>query len=327
MQSRLGYFSSVALVIAFGGLGSLSARAEGLELTGRWWTPLGVMKFSQKGVKVTGIVSWKCKVCPFKRGEKVLKGVLLEDSLSGRVRYCLKGKQCNSDGWAPLVMLVAREGRVLSGAAYFKPTKCRVGGKGKKDGIVMRKLRRKPKKPKPKPKPKDLEIPEPPDPGKAAIEDKDGPMEAEVEALDPRAYRKNSGTWQANMEAGAQFMGNGFFERARRKFRQAIDLDPTRPEAFNGIGVTYYARHDHEEALRWYKKSLEVNPDFGDAYYNMACIYSLKKKPNLAFRYLNIAALNGFIQPRVLAEDPDLNNLRSDSRYKKLMRKMRKRAG
>ena len=128
------------------------------------------------------------------------------------------------------------------------------------------------------------------------------------------------------MEAGAQFMNNGFFERARRKFRQAIDLDPTRPEAFNGIGVTYYARNDYEEALRWYKKGLEVDANFGDAYYNMACIYSLKKKPNLAFRYLHIAALNGFVQPKVLAEDSDLDNLRSDPRYKKIVQQMRRGA-
>ena len=104
MKSRLDFSSSVVLAVALGGLWSLPARADGITITGRWWTPLGVMKISQKGKKVTGTVSWKCKVCPFKRGEKVFRGVLLEDSLSGRMRYCLKGKQCKGDGWAPLVM-------------------------------------------------------------------------------------------------------------------------------------------------------------------------------------------------------------------------------
>ena len=121
-----------------------AGRAGGFSLSGRWWTPLGVLKLSQQGKQVTGRVSWRCKVCPFKRGQPVFKGTLLEDSLAGRIRYCLKGKKCRGDGWAPLVLLVAREGRVLSGAAHFKPTQCRIGGRGKADGIVMRKLRRRP---------------------------------------------------------------------------------------------------------------------------------------------------------------------------------------
>ncbi len=344
------------------------AGAGGLSLSGRWWTPLGVLKMSQQGKQVTGRISWRCKVCPFKRGQPVFKGTLLEDSLAGRIRYCLKGEKCRGDGWAPLVLLVAREGRVLSGAAHFKPTECRIGGRGKADGIVMRKLRRRPRRPKKPPKQAggdetdktdktgpdktDKTGPDKTDKsdegdegdregsgddsgagpqrqdqqaGLGTVADGDQTLEAEVKGPDPERYAHNTDDWQSVMEQGAVHMGNGFFERARRRFRQATKLDPTRPEAYNGIGVTYYARNDYQEALRWYKKALEVEPNFGDAYYNMACIYALQRKKNLAFRYLHIAALNGFVQPDVLAQDPDLNNLRDDPRYQKILRQMQRR--
>jgi len=320
------------LLLSAGLLLPTSAEAGSAKLNGRWWTPLGVMRISQTGKKVEGKVNWRCKVCPFKRREVIFKGVLLEDSLSGRIRYCLKGKDCKGDGWAPLVMLVAREGRVLSGAAYFKPSNCAIGGKGKKDGIVMRKLRKR----KPKPKPKvDAGTPVKAD-GKVAagvaprqpevVDEQGEAMEPEVQALDPNVYVGNAKSWQEAMEKGAGQMEAGFFERGRRLFMQATKLDPTRPEATNGIGVTYYARHDYEEALRWYKKALEIDSSFGDAYYNMACIYSLQRKKDLAFRYLHIAALNGFVQPAVMTADPDLNNLRSDKRYKKILDQMVKKA-
>jgi hypothetical protein len=311
----------------------ISAMAQSFNLDGRWWTPLGVMRVSQVGAKVKGIVSWKCETCSFKRGDEIFKGVLVEDSISGQFRFCYKGKGCPGDGWAPLVMLVAREGKLLSGAAHFNAKEsCKIGGKGDGDGVVMRKLRPvtpKPKEPlQQKEQPVDGGIPVVSDPSiqkqpvVSTVDESGQSMEAEVRPADARNYEKNQGDWRGRMEEAKSHMENGFFERARKKFIEASDLDPTRPEAFNGVGVTYYARGDYDEALNWYKKSLEVNPNFGDAYYNMACIYSLMKKKPLAFQYLHIAALNGFIEHQAMEQDPDLNNLRSDQEYQEIFKEM-----
>jgi Flp pilus assembly protein TadD len=321
-RTRGALFGTVLLCLCMGF--SLPARAQGIKMSGKWACKLGVIRLYQKGKKVTGKLIWaNKKTCPFKRGDRVLKGVLLEDSLSGQWRYCLKGGECRGDKWAPVVMLVARAGKLLSGAAHFKATECGIGGKGKGDGVVIRKLKRKPPKP-----------PESKDAGTkvAAVEpqpgmvDEDGqPLEEEVKPLDPKEYEKNAGTWRENMEQAVAHMGSGFFERARKNFKKATGLDPTRPEAFNGIGVTYYARGDYEEALRWYKKALEVDPNFGDAYYNMACIYSLMKKKALAFRYLHIATLNGYAEFQAMEADEDLNNLRGDKRYRDILKAMKKK--
>ena len=300
----------------------LQVHAQGIKLGGKWASRLGVMRLYQEGKKVTGKLIWVSKTCPFKKGDQVLKGVLLEDSLSGQFRYCLRGKECQGSDWAPLVMLVARGGRVLSGAAHFKPTECSVGGKGRGDGVVVRKVRRRPPKP-PGPKPGDTRTAPVDKPGPQMLDEDGQPLEEEIKPLNPEDFKKNQGTWREQMESGQGFMERGFFERARRMFKKATELDPTRPEAYNGIGVTYYARGDYEEALSWYKLSLEVDPNFGDAYYNMACIYSLMKKNSLAFRYLHIAVLNGFVEHQAMQQDPDLNNLRSDVRYQEILKKMK----
>jgi hypothetical protein len=300
--------------------------AQQVKLEGRWWSPLGVVTLSQSGMNVVGRLPVKCAVCPFPSGEEVFKGVLLEDSLTGQIRYCFKGgKDCQGDGWAPLVMLIAREGKVLSGAAHYKATECKVGGKEQGDGVVMRKLKPAPPPTKTTPKPAAVDGGTPGEPGKESVKDEHGQaMEAEVRPADPKTFEKNAGTWRSNMDEAKGFMDNGFFERARKKFFEASELDPTRPEAYNGIGVTYYARGDYEEALNWYKKSLEVNPNFADAYYNMACIYSLQKKLALAFNYLNISALEGFVDRDTAEQDADLNNLRADPQYQEIISKMQK---
>ncbi len=298
------------------------ASGQATELGGKWATRMGVIRVSQQGKKVSGKLIWVSTTCNFKKGDVILRGIVLEDSLSGKWRYCLKGKECNGIEWAPMVMLVARAGRVLSGAAHYADTQCTIGGKGKGDGLVIRKLRPRPPKP----------AVEKADAGTIVVEEKTEPMldengnqmEEEVKPLDPKDYQKYAGDWKTLMKQGAAQMNAGFFERARKYFYQATEKDPTRPEAFNGIGVTYYARGDYEEALSYYKKALEVDPNFSDAYYNMACIYSLLKKKSLAFRYLHIAALNGYAEHEAMEQDSDLANLRSDKRYREILDKMKK---
>ena len=86
------------------------------------------------------------------------------------------------------------------------------------------------------------------------------------------------------------------------------------------MGVTFRMRNDQEAALEWYKKSLAVNPDFGDAYYNMACVYALQGKKDLALRYLQIAALNGYASAEGIDEDPDLAALHDEPAYQALLK-------
>ena len=73
-------------------------------------------------------------------------------------------------------------------------------------------------------------------------------------------------------------------------------------------------------ALDWYKKALAVDPDFGDAYYNMACVYAVRGQKDLALRYLQIAALNGYASAEGIDADPDLSTLHDEAGYRALLK-------
>jgi superkiller protein 3 len=136
----------------------------------------------------------------------------------------------------------------------------------------------------------------------------------------PAAAKTRRERARALMRDGAAWLREGNFESARGQFLAAVDVDPALPEAYNGVGVTFRMRNDQEAALDWYKKSLAVNPDFGDAYYNMACVYALQGKKDLALRYLQIAALNGYASAEGIDEDPDLESLRDEPAYRALLK-------
>jgi hypothetical protein len=251
-------------------------------VAGDYDTPLGRVRVAGDGTSFTGTLVAPKGPCRFAPGAEVLKGTLLDDSLAGQVRLCLTGC-AEAEAWAGAVLLVGP--KALSGAAHVKPG-CRAPVLGQRGGLAFQRA--------------------PPPGARRAV---------------PRAP-----TGQARAQAkdllrdGAAWLGEGNFERARKRFQEAIALDGRIPEAFNGVGVTFRMRNDLGAALAWYKKALAVDPDFGDAYYNMACVYALQGQPELALRYLQIAAMNGYATAEGIDEDPDLEPLRDEPAYRALVR-------
>ena len=157
---------------------------------------------------------------------------------------------------------------------------------------------------------------------KAPLGKKGGLAFVRVEATAKKAMPDSATRAKAReiMRDGAAWLGEGSFEAARRRFLEAIELDGGIPEAYNGVGVTYRMRDDLPRALDWYKKALTVDPDFGDAYYNIACVYALEGHKELALRYLQIAAMNGYATAEGIDGDPDLEAVRDEPAYRALVR-------
>jgi hypothetical protein len=220
----------------------------------------------------------------------VLKATLLDDSLAGEVRLCQTGCAA-TEAWAKGVLLVGVKG--FSGAVHVAAG-CQAPV-GKNGGLAF--TRAAPARPAGSPAPK-VKPPPPPPPATAGA----------VEQA------------RAAMRDGATWLGEGNFEKARARFEEAVALAPRLPEAYNGVGVSYRGRGDFKAALDWYKKALAIDPDFGDAYYNMACVYALSGQPDLALRYLQIAAVNGYATAEGIGEDPDLASLRELKAYQALVR-------
>ena len=309
------------------------------KLEGTWQMPIGKVKIKLENDSIIGIVTDSEKACNIKNGTTVVTGSLFEDNFSGNMKFCLQPIgtiECPPDNWAFVVLLISNDFQSMSGTFHIESKGCKPKGiKG--NGIKLIKI-------------KDIEssvaitkssdekvkiskktkinidnnlvakINENSESSKPQKPVYIGPVSSNGEKLyNPLKYGSNEAIIEKIMNEGNNYLNEGYFERARKEFLKVIELDPLRAEAYNGVGVTFYARKFYDDALKWYKKSLTANPDFSDAYYNMACIYSLTNEVELSIRYLKIAILNGFIDYEIIKKDPDLSRVRSTSEFKQIV--------
>jgi tetratricopeptide (TPR) repeat protein len=254
------------------------------QVAGAYDSPLGRVAIELRGASAVGTLVEPSAQCPFPAGEEVLRATLLDDSLAGKVRVWLRGEGCAREAWASAVLLASAGG--LSGAVHLEEKGC-TGPLGEKGGLSLT---------------------------RAAA----GGARPAVRPAGARDGRRERA--QALLRDGAAWLQEGSFEAARKRFLEAAELDPRIPEALNGVGVTYRMRNELGAALDWYKKALAVDPDFGDAYYNMACVYALQGEKELALRYLQIAALNGYATAEGIDGDPDLAALHDEAAYRALVK-------
>lgn len=83
-------------------------------------------------------------------------------------------------------------------------------------------------------------------------------------------------------------------------------------------GIKHLEARNFERAEKSFKKVLKVDDTNRVALYNLACVYSLWKKLDLAFKYLEKSIRAGFRDLDHIDRDADLDNLRDDPRYKVL---------
>jgi hypothetical protein len=277
------------------------------SLSGQWQTLVGTISIREKGGDVVGTLTKAAANVPIKKGTVVLNGARIEDNVTGEITVALTGPDCPATATTMVVLLVAADRNSLSGAVHLPKPACNVPGLSAGRGLRITRVAT-PAKPKPtmqglptKPKGETAAAPA------AAPEDETPRGKAAI---------------AARMKQGLQLLQDGHAEQSRRAFLSVIKADPTVVEAYNGVGVTFWRRSQYDEALAWYKKALDLNPDFGDVYYNIACIYSLKQKKPLALRYLKIALLNGYIKNNAVEDllaDDDLANIRDDPEFKLLL--------
>ncbi len=336
MRANVAWVLGVALVpsVAWGALG------------GRYDTPLGPVDLKVAKGKVTAMATGDGGPCAFKKGQTILKGGMLDDSVSGKLSMCTDG--CgNQDAF--VVLLVAQNGDLLSGAVQLKDKKCKLPLAGKgiafaraaksgKGAQPVAKAARVKKQPaaqaastpsKGKTDPNGTAASAAPAPAAAeepapATDVKEKDVAAPFANWNPEAASRGGGEGGRKVALmrgrdAAKALNSGQFEAARPLLMEALRADPGYAEGYNMMGVTYYARDSYDDALDWYKKALTANPDFGDAYYNIACIYAVEGKKPLALRYLRIALLNGYTQKEAIQKDPDLDPLREDPEYKEIM--------
>jgi len=92
-----------------------------------------------------------------------------------------------------------------------------------------------------------------------------------------------------------------------------------RGRAHSAVALMLSQIHKHDEALERYFKAAELAPDDPMAHYNLACSYALLKRPEEAFKHLNLSVDKGYSHWEWLRLDGDLASLRTDARWKSLL--------
>ncbi len=79
------------------------------------------------------------------------------------------------------------------------------------------------------------------------------------------------------------------------------------------------------EGLAVDKRLVHLRPNDSLAHYNLACSYSLLKKPDLSIKTLRRAVELGYRDFRYIREDHDLDAIRQDPRFRQLLREFESR--
>lgn len=94
---------------------------------------------------------------------------------------------------------------------------------------------------------------------------------------------------------------------------------PRDGEEWFGRGYQMHSADRYPEAIEAFKRAIDLGHRKATAMYNIACGYSLLNDKENALVWLQRALDNGFDQTGLVADDSDLDPLRSDARFKKII--------
>ncbi len=123
-------------------------------------------------------------------------------------------------------------------------------------------------------------------------------------------------------ERATELMSSQEFVKAAELFQKVVEQDPENGMAWFRLGYSLHASGDLAKAIPAHKKASSFERLAAISTYNLACAYSLKKQIDKAFEALEKSIELGMDDVDQLEQDTDLDNLRDDERYAKLLKKM-----
>lgn len=108
---------------------------------------------------------------------------------------------------------------------------------------------------------------------------------------------------------------------AEIELNQALENSPNLVDAWLNRGVVFMALGKLNKAEEDLKKAISIDGKSSAAHYNLACLYSVMNKQDLAADSLNAALQNGFSSIDSLRDDPDLSGLRKTKEFRHVLEK------
>lgn len=106
-------------------------------------------------------------------------------------------------------------------------------------------------------------------------------------------------------------------EEATTRFESYLKRHPDSGRGWSNLGYAGLAAENDRQAVRAYRKALDLGYRKPATMYNLACAHARLKEKDAAFAWLDKAVEAGFSSYRRIEDDDDLFNLRRDPRFGK----------
>ena len=125
-------------------------------------------------------------------------------------------------------------------------------------------------------------------------------------------------------ELGNLHRRHGQVNEAIAQYQKALSVQPESARVLNSLAVMHAVRGEYDNALSLLKKMAKLQPDNSDVSYSIACIFARQKKTETSVEWLKKAVEQGYENWKVLKTDENLENIRSTSYYKELIRSVKR---
>jgi tetratricopeptide (TPR) repeat protein len=108
-------------------------------------------------------------------------------------------------------------------------------------------------------------------------------------------------------------------------YGRILDRYPDYVDVLRVQGNNLTLKGRYSEGMQIDKRLVQLRPTDPLAHYNLACSYALLRRPEHALKTLRRAVELGYRDFRYMRQDPDLDSIRHDPRFRQLLREYENR--
>lgn len=112
------------------------------------------------------------------------------------------------------------------------------------------------------------------------------------------------------------------WKEAAAEYEKFIETHADDGRVWYNLGYSYHMAKQFDRAFKAFGRSAELGARKGDSLYNIACGYSLSGEKDQAIQWLQKAVDAGYGDTNNMNGDSDLDNIRDDPRYQKIVEKL-----
>ena len=113
------------------------------------------------------------------------------------------------------------------------------------------------------------------------------------------------------------------FTEAAEWFQRVVKEDPKNGQAWQLLGYSLHSAGKLDEAIQAHTRASQFDRYHGVSLYNLGCAYSLKGEIDKSLGFLDKAVAAGFKELNYFQTDQDLNAVRKDERFQKILARVK----